>query len=175
MATWCRVGKEQQRVERQRQASVRERSGARERVSRGPSSRLRVDSKWTTSTSDKHRDISGEPAAPCANYAQGHLLPNQNFWFEVTCYYSDEKLCSFECCRVSLSCPIGPQRRGGISMVEERWPFFLESECFVVFQQKVDISYFKSSFVHSNIAVFHWVARLALNDVAVFKCWSVFF
>ena len=146
-------------------------ASVRERVS----SRLRLESKGTTSASDKHRDISGDPAAPCANYAQGHLFPNQNFWFEVTCYYSDEQLCSFECCRVSLSCPIGPQRRGGISMVEERWSFFLESECFVVFQQKVDILYFKSSFVHSNVAVCHWVARLALNDVAVFKCWSVFF
>ena len=54
----------------------------RERVS----STLLVESKKANSAEDKYRDISGDPAAPCASCAQGHLFPNQIFWFEVECY-----------------------------------------------------------------------------------------
>jgi hypothetical protein len=80
---------------------------------------LCVESKKANSEAYKYRDISGDPAAPCASCA-GHLFPNQFlFGVEDECYYNEEQLWSFEYCRVSLGCSISPQRRGSISMVEE--------------------------------------------------------
>ncbi len=113
----CRVGKEQRArgvggwVDGKRPRALRALS-----VCLGS---LCVDSKKANSAAYNYRDISGDPAAPCASCA-GHLFPNQFFFgFEDECYYNKEQLWSFEYCRVSLGCPIGSQRRGGISMVEE--------------------------------------------------------
>jgi hypothetical protein len=72
----------QQRVERMGGKVGAVIACVRERVS----CTLRVESKQANPEQNKYRDISGDPAAPCASCAQGHLFPNQIFWFEVECY-----------------------------------------------------------------------------------------